>query len=104
MDVAVMEWAKSLPIEQIPSLLVFLGGRLLTEGVHRSEVDGDDHHNCEDILLTAVDLARKLCLPESWIRSEARLGRLPSIRAGKYVRFKLNEVEKALAEKKLSNL
>jgi hypothetical protein len=50
-------------------------------------------------LLRAGDLAARLNLPESWIRNEERLGRIPSVRAGKYVRFRLNDVEQALAER-----
>jgi hypothetical protein len=41
-----------------------------------------------------------LSLPESWIRAEERAGRIPGIRAGKYVRFKLSDVEQVLAERK----
>ncbi len=33
-------------------------------------------------------------MPESWVRTEERAGRLPGIRLGKYVRFKLGEVER----------
>ena len=89
-----------VPVHLIPSILVFLAGRLLAEGAGREqERDGDrDHH--EEKLLSAGELSERLSLPESWLRNEERLGRIPSIRAGKYVRFKLDEVEKALAERK----
>lgn len=50
-------------------------------------------------LLTAGELAERLNLPESWVRTEERAGRIPGIRAGRYVRFKLADVEAALARR-----
>jgi excisionase family DNA binding protein len=50
-------------------------------------------------LLTAGELAARLNLPKSWVHSEERAGRIPSIRPGKYVRFKLSDVERTLAER-----
>jgi excisionase family DNA binding protein len=50
-------------------------------------------------LLTAGELAERLNLPESWVRTEERAGRIPSVRLGKYVRFKLSDVERTLAER-----
>jgi len=41
-----------------------------------------------DSLVTAGDLAAHLGLRESWVRNEERLGRLPSVRLGKYILFK----------------
>jgi excisionase family DNA binding protein len=54
----------------------------------------------EQTLLTASQLAKRLNLPESWLRTEERAGRIPSVRAGRYVRFKLADVEAALARRK----
>ena len=101
MDSAVLDWARRIPLDQISSVLTFLAARLLAEDyVARHE----DRHNSEaqesKALLTAGELAERLNLPESWIRNEERLGRIPSIRAGKYVRFRLNDIELALAERK----
>jgi excisionase family DNA binding protein len=101
MDSAGVDWARRIPLDQISSVLAFLAARLLAEGyVARQE----DQHNSvaqeSKALLTAGELAERLNLPESWIRNEERLGRIPSVRAGKYVRFRLNDVERALAERK----
>jgi excisionase family DNA binding protein len=54
----------------------------------------------EQRLLTAGELSKQLTLPESWLRTEERAGRIPGIRAGRYVRFKLTDVEAALARRK----
>jgi excisionase family DNA binding protein len=97
----VMEWAKRIPVAQIPTVLTFLAARLLAE----TPVDRGSESNCSRAegsgkLFTASELARRLNLPESWIRSEERAGRIPGIRAGKYVRFKPSDVEQALAQQR----
>ena len=50
-------------------------------------------------LLDAPELAKRFGVPESWVREQARLGKLPFIRLGHYVRFRLEEVERFLAER-----
>jgi excisionase family DNA binding protein len=99
-DAAVVEWATRIPVEQIPSVVAFLFARLVSEcsASRNSEDNGASAHEA-DKLLTAGELAERLNLPESWIRNEERLGRIPSVRAGKYVRFKLKDVEQALARR-----
>jgi excisionase family DNA binding protein len=47
-------------------------------------------------LLTAPEMAARLCIPETWIREQERRRRIPSVRIGRYVRFRPDEVEKAL--------
>ena len=97
---AVAEWAKRIPVHQIPLVLAFLSARLLTEGVpsHGCEHNGESARDAEN-LLTAGELAARLGVPESWVRTEERAGRIPSVRLGKYVRFKLSDVERTLAER-----
>jgi len=91
-----------VPVDRIPKVLAFLTARLLVEGVIVNDHDPKRTGPANpEKLLTARELAQQLALPESWIRSEERSGRLPSIRAGKYVRFKLSEVEKALTGRRL---
>ena len=99
-DAAVVEWARRIPIDQIPSILAFLAARLLAEGYAGSSGEhiGASAHEAEK-LLKAGELAERLNLPESWIRNEERLGRIPSVRGGKYVRFRFRDVEQALAER-----
>lgn len=47
-------------------------------------------------LVDADALAQALALPRSWLMSQARQGKIPCIRKGKYVRFNIAEVEAAL--------
>jgi hypothetical protein len=99
-DAAVVEWARRIPVDQIPTVLAFLTARLLAEGYagHSSGDNGLSAHEPEK-LLKAGELAERLNFPESWIRNEERLGRIPSVRGGKYVRFRFRDVEQALAER-----
>jgi hypothetical protein len=101
-ETAVLEWAKRVPIHHIPDVLVFLSTRLLAEGGRNREDNGPSASDTEK-LLTAGELAGRLNLPESWVRTEERAGRIPGIRAGRYVRFKVSNVEPALAEGQYEN-
>jgi len=53
----------------------------------------------EDRLLDAKEMAARLGLPESFVRTKERLGLIPSVRAGRYVRFKPDEVALALRKR-----
>jgi excisionase family DNA binding protein len=100
-DAAVVDWAMRIPLDQIPYVLVFLAGRLLAEGTAGNHRERNGSSATVPVkLLTAGEIAERLSLPESWIRAEERAGRIPGIRAGKYVRFKLSDVEQVLAERK----
>jgi hypothetical protein len=44
-------------------------------------------------------LAELFGVLESWVREQARLGNLPSFKLGHYVRFRLEEVERYLADR-----
>jgi hypothetical protein len=46
----------------------------------------------EDKVLDAEGMERETAIPASWYLEQARQGKIPHIRAGKYVRFRLNEV------------
>jgi excisionase family DNA binding protein len=46
---------------------------------------------CEP-LLDAKAAAALLSVPESWVRQEARAGRLPHVPLGRYVRFQRSEL------------
>ena len=100
-DAAVVDWARRVPVDQIPCVVAFLSARLLAEGgSNRScEHNGETGRDAKN-LLRAGELAERLNVPESWVRTEERARRIPSIRLGKYVRFKLNDVERTLAERK----
>jgi excisionase family DNA binding protein len=46
-----------------------------------------------DHLLTAAEVAAMLQVAESWVRSAEREGVLPSIRLGRWVRFRASSIE-----------
>jgi len=96
---ALVEWAGRISLDQIPGLLLFLAARWLSETNAKAKEEKAPSDSAEK-LLTAGDLAKHLNLPESWVRTEERLGRIPSVRLGKYVRFRLSEVERTIAQKK----
>jgi excisionase family DNA binding protein len=52
-------------------------------------------------LLTAKQLAEHLAVPESWVREQARIGKLPSIKLGHYVRFRLDDIERYFSTEQL---
>jgi excisionase family DNA binding protein len=47
-------------------------------------------------LLTAKQMAERLNVPESKVRSEQRAGHIPCVMVGRYVRFDPNAVQAAL--------
>jgi excisionase family DNA binding protein len=48
--------------------------------------------NTTPLLIDAEAAAQLLGVPETWVREKARLGRLPCIRLGRYVRFDPDEL------------
>jgi excisionase family DNA binding protein len=44
-------------------------------------------------LLTAEEVAQQLQVPTGWVYSQARAGRFPNVRAGRYVRFDQRDVD-----------
>jgi hypothetical protein len=50
----------------------------------------------EDTVLDAEGMEGRTGIPASWYLEQARQGKIPHIRAGKYVRFRLGEVLEAL--------
>jgi excisionase family DNA binding protein len=43
-------------------------------------------------LLTAEELAAQLKVPVSWVYEQSRQGNIPTVRIGRYIRFRLQEV------------
>jgi excisionase family DNA binding protein len=68
--------------------------RLLAE--RNTNIDSDGFPR----LLNAGQLAEHLGVPETWVREQARLGQLPSIKLGHYVRFRLDDVKRYLSAPK----
>jgi excisionase family DNA binding protein len=61
-------------------------------------------HNQEDPaqaqigLLDAADVAEMLRVPTTWVYAEARAGRLPHVRVGRYRRFRRQAIEQWIDE------
>ncbi len=51
---------------------------------------GRDGHQPE--LLTADELADRLNIPLSWVYEQSRMGKIPTHKLGRYIRFDLHEV------------
>lgn len=56
----------------------------------------NSQQSAPDRVLDAGGMETATQIPASWFLEQARQGKLPHIRAGKYVRFRLNEVLEAL--------
>ena len=52
---------------------------------------GENGHG-QGNLLTAEGLADRLMVPLSWVYEQSRLGKIPSHKLGRYIRFDLREV------------
>ena len=50
----------------------------------------------ESALLSASEFSKLFDIPKSWAREQARLGTLPSIRLGHYVRLKAEEIQRVV--------
>ena len=69
-NLAFVEWAGRISLEQIPSLLVFLTTRLLAETTPKPNAHHDAvGEGAKEELLNASELAQHLHLPESWVRT-----------------------------------
>ncbi|MDZ4660764.1 MAG: helix-turn-helix domain-containing protein [Pseudomonadota bacterium] len=55
-------------------------------------------------LITPDNLSELLQVPKSWIYENAKSGKIPSIRLGKYVRFDLDAVQKVLNQQTQGSL
>jgi len=53
----------------------------------------DGHTNGSGRLLTADDVAELLAVARTWVYAEARAGRLPHVRVGRYVRFRRSAID-----------
>lgn len=53
----------------------------------------------DDRLMNAEEVAQLLSVPLSWVRQETREGRLPSIRLGRYWRYRRERVLAWLEER-----
>ncbi len=94
-----------LTVEQLDEMLDELGHivEALSEWgqfgllAQRPAKHGNGNGNGE--LLSAPQLAELWNIPETWVREQARLGKLPCFRLGHCMRFRIEEVERFLAER-----
>ena len=95
-------------LESVPGLLTQLASRVAAlktlEGallalMLSERIANGGSKSVNSALLSAPELAKLFGVPESWVREQARLGSLPSIKLGHYVRFRVEEVERFLAER-----
>jgi excisionase family DNA binding protein len=97
-------WARNLPVESIPAALAQLAAvqsalavRLM--GNISDAADGSRVLNNglePEPLVDAKEMARRLDVHESWVRTEQRAGRIPFVQIGRYIRFRPSEVVSAL--------
>lgn len=45
-----------------------------------------------EALIDAAEAARLLAVPKTWVLAQARAGRIPHVRLGRYVRFEASEL------------
>jgi len=74
-----------------------LEGALLSFMLSRQDAEGSQRQTKD--LVTAPELAKLWGVPETWVRDQARMGRLPHVRLGHYVRFRPEEVERFLSRR-----
>jgi excisionase family DNA binding protein len=85
----------AIAVDQIPALIIQLAARMAANGA----VAAPAEPVADAVLLDARQMAERLGVPESWVRTEARAGRIPSVEVGRYVRFREADVMAALAAK-----
>jgi excisionase family DNA binding protein len=96
-----------LPIEVIAPLLAEIAGRQVVLAAlgnaltarlleSRPTIAAKPHDSLKD----ARQLAEHFGIPESWIREQARAGKIPFERVGRYMRFRLADVEIAIAKRR----
>ncbi len=96
---------RGMVLESVPGLLTEVASRVAAlktlEGallalMLSERIANGDSKSLGSALLSAPELAKLFGVPESWVREQARLGNLPSIKLGHYVRFKIEEVQRFL--------
>jgi excisionase family DNA binding protein len=54
----------------------------------------------EERLLNAAEVAKRLSVPETWVRAETRAGRMPHVKLGRYRRYDWSAVVAWLEERR----
>jgi excisionase family DNA binding protein len=87
-------------LEQLKALEGKVMARLLL-GASRSQTIAEASNQGQEKMLTAKQLAEHLEVKESWVMSEARANRIPKRMVGRYVRFDLADVRRALEQRQV---
>jgi excisionase family DNA binding protein len=99
MDSDCAELASRISVDQIPYTIAWLLVKFWSESQDSNASRQAYSARDADKFLTAGELADRLGVPESWVRTEERAKRIPSVRLGKYVRFRWPDVDRALSAK-----
>jgi hypothetical protein len=83
-------WSET-PLENFPNILTDLARALAVRLGAAAPVAE------KEPLVDAVALAQHLDTPLSWVRSETRAERLPYLKLGRYRKYRISDVEAALA-------
>lgn len=51
-----------------------------------------------DALLTAEEVGALLAVPKSWVYAQTRDGRIPTVKLGRYYRYRLSTIKQWLVE------
>ncbi len=68
-------------------------------GVSRDEPSGRGEVERTGTLLTADELAEVLGVPTGWVYRQSREGRIPTVRLGRYYRYRLVAIERWIIER-----
>ena len=87
---------------EAPAVMLALAARL-QEGRLPREANGRAADKAllgpDSRLLSAKQVAGLWNVPETWVRDQARAGKLPSVQLGRYVRFKMSDLDRYLGTK-----
>ncbi len=68
-------------------------------GIRRDEPSGRSEVEPTGTLLTADELAEVLGVPTGWVYRQSREGHIPTVRLGRYYRYRLAAIERWIVER-----
>jgi excisionase family DNA binding protein len=90
-------WASTLPAEQIPAVLTKLAALQSALAARLIAAQMVSRDAGAEPLIDAKEMAALLKCHESWVRSAARQGKIPFVAVGRYMRFRPDDVQAAIA-------